>query len=80
MDEHTLQTYLPAYGDRVAVHAFCSSKQSSAAAAEASYALTELRSKWKSNRQKVNRPGFKPGSFKPGNLSAERNTTRVELG
>ncbi|KAH3754262.1 hypothetical protein DPMN_188927 [Dreissena polymorpha] len=80
MDEHTLQTYSPAYGDRVAVHAFCSSKQSSAAAVEVLYALTELRSKWKSNRQKGNRPGFKPGIFKPGHLSADRTAKRVELG
>lgn len=74
MDDNTLKSYLPAYGDRVSVIALCKCKRDESND-DNSKALLELRGKWKRNRTTARCSGFKMG-----NSCAERKTRRLELG
>ncbi|XP_053392341.1 uncharacterized protein LOC128555016, partial [Mercenaria mercenaria] len=79
MDDNTLKSYLPAYGDRVSAIAFCRSQTegdlSSTESNQCSNALNELRGKWKKERSTLRSCGFKAG-----NAYAERTIRRLELG
>lgn len=72
MDDDTLKTFLPAYGDRLAATAFCRTKTQTGQSSSNNYgnALEKLRAKWKSHG----------GQFKSGNTSAKKTTRRIELG
>ncbi|XP_053388699.1 uncharacterized protein LOC128551808 [Mercenaria mercenaria] len=72
MDDNTLKSYLPAYGDRVSTIAFCRSQTEGD---QCSNALNELRGKWKKERSTLHSCGFKAG-----NAYAERTIRRLELG
>ncbi|XP_053380512.1 uncharacterized protein LOC128548906 isoform X2 [Mercenaria mercenaria] len=79
IDDNTLKSYLPAYGDRVSAIAFCRSQTegdlSSTESNQCSNALNELRGKWKKERSTLRSCGFKAG-----NAYVERTIRRLELG